>query len=248
MTSLIRGFDESIREQHQRAGPEHDLPDQVSGVGLAGRRRLRTQICPAAEPHGRRTPRRSRSSPRRSTTSTSGSAANGEIAGARVLRGRSGRGRWRSSGRPSSSPPSTWCKRRNWPLLHSGRGRSPPARGGARLLRRTRRSSDKSGLDPIGKKVRIGAVGVHRRRRAGEAAVDTGGDRDDFVVIPQTTHQVLFNTHANRGFRGGQSATIVIIPHEDATRDRRSRRRRSRRGPAHRRPAPRGADGAGGEG
>jgi putative ABC transport system permease protein len=46
-----------------------------------------------------------------------------------------------------------------------------------------------------------------------------GGDRDQFVVVPQTTHQVLFNTQANRGFRGGQSATIVIIPHETATRD-----------------------------
>jgi putative ABC transport system permease protein len=77
----------------------------------------------------------------------------------------------------------------------------------------------KSGLDPIGKKVRVGAiqftvVGVLAKR-----PTMMGGDRDQFVVVPQTTHQVLFNTQANRGFRGGSSATIVIIPHEDATRD-----------------------------
>jgi putative ABC transport system permease protein len=77
----------------------------------------------------------------------------------------------------------------------------------------------KSGLDPIGKKVRVGAiqftvVGVLAKR-----PTMMGGDRDQFAVVPQTTHQVLFNTQANRGFRGGSSATIVIIPREDATRD-----------------------------
>ena len=66
-----------------------------------------------------------------------------------------------------------------------------------------------AGLDPIGKKVRIGAieytvVGVLGKRPS-VGGFDIG--QDDFVVIPQTTHQVLFGTHATRrGFRGGQSA------------------------------------------
>jgi putative ABC transport system permease protein len=78
-----------------------------------------------------------------------------------------------------------------------------------------------SGLDPIGKKVRLGAleftvIGVLEKRPSpgGMAA-----GQDDFVVVPQTTHQVLFGTQATRGFPGRNSATIVVVPREDATRD-----------------------------
>jgi putative ABC transport system permease protein len=75
-----------------------------------------------------------------------------------------------------------------------------------------------SGLDPIGKKVRIGAieytvVGVLGKRPS------PFPQADDFVVIPQTTHQVVFSTNARRGFGGGGSAQITIVPRADATRD-----------------------------
>lgn len=75
-----------------------------------------------------------------------------------------------------------------------------------------------SGLDPIGKKVRIGAieytvVGVLGKRPS------PFPQADDFVVIPQTTHQVVFNTNARRAFGGGGSATITIVPLETATRE-----------------------------
>jgi putative ABC transport system permease protein len=74
------------------------------------------------------------------------------------------------------------------------------------------------GLDPIGKKVRIGAieytvVGVLDKRPS------PFPQADDFVVIPQTTHEVVFNTNARRGFGRGGSAQITIVPREDATRD-----------------------------
>ena len=79
----------------------------------------------------------------------------------------------------------------------------------------------RSGLDPIGKKVRLGAleftvVGVLEKRPSpgGMAA-----GQDDFAVVPQTTHQVLFGSEAMRRFPGAGSATIVIVPREDATRD-----------------------------
>jgi putative ABC transport system permease protein len=75
-----------------------------------------------------------------------------------------------------------------------------------------------SGLDPIGKQVRIGAieytvVGVLGKRPS------PFPQADDFVVIPQTTHQVVFSTNARRGFGGGGSAQITIVPRLDATRD-----------------------------
>jgi putative ABC transport system permease protein len=75
-----------------------------------------------------------------------------------------------------------------------------------------------SGLDPIGKQVRIGAieytvVGVLGKRPS------PFPQADDFVVIPQTTHQVVFSTNARRGFGGGSSAQITIVPRADATRD-----------------------------
>ena len=75
-----------------------------------------------------------------------------------------------------------------------------------------------SSLDPINKKVRIGAVeytvvGVFVPS-ASLSGFDTG--QDDFVVIPQTTHQVVFGTDATRPLRTGQSfgAQIAIVARE----------------------------------
>ena len=75
-----------------------------------------------------------------------------------------------------------------------------------------------SGLDPIGKKVRLGdieytIVGVFEKRPS------PFPQADNFVVIPQTTHQVVFSTNARRMFGGGGSATITVVPVETATRD-----------------------------
>jgi putative ABC transport system permease protein len=75
-----------------------------------------------------------------------------------------------------------------------------------------------SGLDPIGKQVRIGAieytvVGVLEQRPSPIPQAD------NFVVIPQTTHQVVFSTNATRRFGGGGSAQITIVPRDGATRD-----------------------------
>ena len=78
----------------------------------------------------------------------------------------------------------------------------------------------KMGLDPIGKKVRVGAieftvVGVLKKRPS------VIGDQDDFVVIPQTTHQVIYGGVSNtrRGMQVGNTATIVIVPYKDVPRD-----------------------------
>jgi len=79
-----------------------------------------------------------------------------------------------------------------------------------------------SGLNPVGKKVRIGVgeytvVGVLEKR---PSIGNLGTAQDDFVVIPQTTHQALFGTQARRVFRGQNgSAMIAVLPYETATRD-----------------------------
>jgi len=82
----------------------------------------------------------------------------------------------------------------------------------------------KSGLDPLDKKVRIGAaeytvVGVLAKR----PSAGVGPPQDDFVVIPQTTHQALYGTQATRMFRGApqiRSAMIAVLPREEAGRDK----------------------------
>jgi putative ABC transport system permease protein len=78
-----------------------------------------------------------------------------------------------------------------------------------------------SGTDPVGKRVRIGGaeypvVGVLGKRPS-PGGFDVGAD--DFIVIPQTTHQVLFNTRARGFFRGGQSAQLVVVPIEGVPRE-----------------------------
>jgi putative ABC transport system permease protein len=77
-----------------------------------------------------------------------------------------------------------------------------------------------SGLDPIGKKVRIGAteytvVGVLGKR---PSAGNFNSGQDDFVVVPQTTHQVAFTRNVARGPAAGMaaSAMIVVVPREGA--------------------------------
>ena len=81
----------------------------------------------------------------------------------------------------------------------------------------------RAGIDPIGKKVRIGAVehtiiGVMAKR---PSLGGFGNDQDDLVVIPTTTHQVLFATDASRrrGPPGQNSATIMVVPYPTATRE-----------------------------
>jgi putative ABC transport system permease protein len=79
------------------------------------------------------------------------------------------------------------------------------------------------GLDPIGKKVRVGAIeytviGVTGKRPA------AGGfnlGQDDFVVIPETTYRKQFGIRLLRGPGGAvhQSLMIAAIPREGATRE-----------------------------
>lgn len=82
---------------------------------------------------------------------------------------------------------------------------------------------EKKGIDPIGKKVRVGAIeytviGV-LGKRPGIGSFNTG--QDDFVLIPYTAHRKHFGSEVRRG--GGPfsspAAMIAAVPREGATRD-----------------------------
>ena len=80
------------------------------------------------------------------------------------------------------------------------------------------------GIDPIGKKVRIGAIehtviGVLGKRPS-VGGLNSG--QDDFVLVPYTTHEVLYGSRASRGPGGmsmGRSAMIAVVPRDTATRE-----------------------------
>jgi len=77
------------------------------------------------------------------------------------------------------------------------------------------------GIDPIGKKVRIGpveytVVGVAGKRPAA-GGFDLG--QDDFVVIPETTYRRQFGIQVfRRGNQTHQSVLIAVAPRQGATR------------------------------
>ena len=76
------------------------------------------------------------------------------------------------------------------------------------------------GIDPINKKIRLGAIeytiiGVMDKRPS-LGSLDTG--QDNLAIIPYTTHQVVFNTDATRPLRDGGAfgAIIGILPRDGA--------------------------------
>ena len=76
------------------------------------------------------------------------------------------------------------------------------------------------GLDPLNKKIRLGAIeytviGVMEKRPS-MGGLD--GGQDNLAIIPYTTHEVVFGLDATRQTRNGSSfgGIIGILPHEDA--------------------------------
>ena len=76
------------------------------------------------------------------------------------------------------------------------------------------------GIDPINKRIRLGAIeytviGVMDKRPS-LGSLDTG--QDNLAIIPYTTHQVVYNMDVTRPLRGGDSfgGIIGILPRDDA--------------------------------
>ena len=78
------------------------------------------------------------------------------------------------------------------------------------------------GIDPIGKRLRIGAIEytvigvIDKRPAAGGFSLG----QDDFAIIPFTAHRRQFgNERVRRGPFGGQAVMIAVVPREDVSRD-----------------------------
>ncbi len=78
------------------------------------------------------------------------------------------------------------------------------------------------GIDPIGKSVRVGAIAytvigvIGPRPAAGGFSLG----QDDFVIIPYTAFRRQFgNERVRRGPMGGLAVMIAVVPHEWASRD-----------------------------
>jgi len=76
------------------------------------------------------------------------------------------------------------------------------------------------GIDPINKKIRLGAIeytviGVMEKR---PSLGGLDGGHDNLALSPYTTHQAVFNIDITRRLRDGRSfgGIIGIMPHEDA--------------------------------
>jgi putative ABC transport system permease protein len=76
------------------------------------------------------------------------------------------------------------------------------------------------GLDPLNKKIRLGAIeytviGVMEKR---PSLGGLDGGQDNLAIIPYTTHQVVFNIDVTRPLRDGSSfgGIIGIMPRDDA--------------------------------
>jgi putative ABC transport system permease protein len=78
---------------------------------------------------------------------------------------------------------------------------------------------EKKGMDPVGKKIRIGALeytvaGVIGKR----PGLGFGPSSDDFVIIPFTSWRKQFGSEKQRtGPFGGRSVMVAVVPHEWAT-------------------------------
>jgi len=81
---------------------------------------------------------------------------------------------------------------------------------------------ERRGLDPIGKKVRVGALEYTVIGVIGKRPTMAGVNVDDYAILPYTAYRKQFGSELRRGggpFAGTVSAMIAVVPHEWATRD-----------------------------
>ena len=216
MTSLIRGFDESLRESISELGPEHDLRPEVRRAELRVRGKSFLEVARAPEPDDRRRAARSSATARRWRSSTCGWARRGRQPLAGLLRERAAPSRSACSARPRTSPAVEFRQARSRAVLHRRRSRAP-APG-----HRARPDAVRSRCSPASirsaRRSAIGVDAVHGHRRAGQAPeprrLRVGAD--DFVVIPYTTHEKFYG----KVLKGSAKVTAgnidpARVPHRD---------------------------------
>jgi putative ABC transport system permease protein len=220
MTSLIRGFDESLRSSIRELGPDTVFVAKLSGVSLAAGRDFNELL-------------------RRPNMTLEDAAAIERLAPSVGLVDI-----WLGAGGPAPMERVYYDGNRTKQLavmgttenfaeisflqLEAGRfftSAEVDRRRNVIVLGQTPYTAlfGQSGLDPIGKKVRLGVVeysviGVLGKRPS-IGNFDTG--QDDIAVIPQTAYQKQFGIRLQTDGQGGSfnSVLIAVAPHANATRE-----------------------------
>jgi putative ABC transport system permease protein len=219
MTSLIRGFDRSLRDSIQELGPDTIFVAKFSGVSLTSGRSF-TELL------------------RRPNLTVEDATAIERLAPAAGIVDV-----WLGAGGPPTQVRVTYGGERtkmlavlgtteefariNFLEVTAGRFFTPgevSRRRNVVVLGYTPFEAifGRTGIDPIGKPVRVGAVeytviGVLGKRPAA-GGFDLG--QDDFVVIPETTYRKQFGIQMfRRGTETHQSVLIAAAPRAGATRE-----------------------------
>ena len=235
MTSLIRGFDQSLRDSISQLGPNTIIVAEVRRAQLRVGQEL-PRGGAAAEPDHRGRARRSSATARRWRWSTCGSARRAATAAvAHLLRQRDARGSSAIIG-ATENWSATSTSRRSKPAASSPPRKSSTARrSSCSATARGRRSS--RNIDPIGKKVRIGAIEYTVIGVLGKRPSPGGfGGADDFALIPYSTHEKQFGKvlKGSAKISAGsfnpavfRTAMIAVVPREGVARagDARGRER-----------------------
>ena len=218
MTSLIRGFDQSLRDSIKTLGPNTIFVAKFSGVSLASGRDFAELMK------------------RPNLTVADGRAIEDLAPSIRMV------DIWLGNGGPPTQERlfygnertkllQIWGTTENFPAVNfiemeSGRfftGAEVQHRRPVVVLGQTPRQTLFPNTDPFGKTVRIGSerygvVGV-LQKRSSPGGFNMG--QDDFAIIPQTTYQKQFGI---RAFRWGsrdehRSILIAAVPHDDVPRE-----------------------------
>jgi len=215
MTSLITGFDRSIRGQIEQLGPDTLIVSQMSGISMLGGNFRELFMRPTLTVHDAEAIERNAPS----------------VATVDILLGQ---------GDVSSSLPVRYRNERSKTIsivgatehfatvnkieLSHGRFITPSEvqrRQRVVVLGQTPYQALFPVEDPIGRRVRIGleeyeVIGVAAKR---PSPGGMSSNVDDFAVIPYTTYQKQFGNRVMRMGRGQLSFVIIVaVPHEDAPR------------------------------
>jgi putative ABC transport system permease protein len=219
ITSLVRGFDETIRSLIREIGPDTIFVQKFSGISQSSAAAFqeilrRPNLTPADAEAIERLP--------------SIQIVDIQLGGGGPGGGRTERITYRSL---RTKPLLIAGTTERWPyvnqlVMESGRffnAGEVQRRQNVVVLGQTAKEALFPTMDPIGKTVRAGlfqytVVGVMAKR---PSVGDFGGTGpDDFAVVPLTTYQKQFGIRANLMARGEmRSVMIAVVPHEDATRE-----------------------------
>ncbi len=216
MTSLVTGFDRSIRGQIEQLGPDTLIVSQLSGISMLGGNFRELLMRPSLTVHDAEAIERNAPS----------------IATVDILLGQ---------GDPSSSLPVRYRNESSKTIsiigatehfatvnkIELSHGRFITASEVQRrqrvvVLGQTPYQALFPVQDPIGRRVRIGldeyeVIGVAAKR---PSPGGMSASVDDFAVVPYTTYQKQFGNRVMRMGRGQLSMVVIVaVPHEGAPRD-----------------------------